>query len=131
MMQFQMGGSSSKRFEVEKQTATQNVESFDLKQYRKQCLEQINKYRSRHGVSAMVMDEEINRYAQDWADYLAQRSMFEHRKEHKYGENLGAVSSIQRQNIIEMWYNEYDKYRFSHQGFASGTGHFTQIVWKA
>jgi hypothetical protein len=35
------------------------------------------------------------------------------------------------QNVIDLWYNEYDKYRFSHQGFASGTGHFTQIVWKA
>jgi len=33
---------------------------------------------------------------------------------------------------VDMWYNELNDpgYDFANPGFSSGTGHFTQVVWK-
>ncbi len=39
-------------------------------------------------------------------------------------------SSIAADEATTLWYNEYKKYNFSWPGFSSGTGHFTQVVWK-
>lgn len=53
------------------------------------------------------------------------------------GENLAMHSDtnlLKNTNIAtKMWYDEVTNpgYNFSSPGFSSGTGHFTQVVWKA
>ena len=34
------------------------------------------------------------------------------------------------EEATNMWYEEVKKYDFKKSGFKSGTGHFTQVVWK-
>jgi hypothetical protein len=52
------------------------------------------------------------------------------------GENLAMHSNTQLiggTNVAtQMWYDEVTNpgYDFKNQGFSSGTGHFTQVVWK-
>ena len=54
------------------------------------------------------------------------------------GENLAMYSSSNPEDktlttttfATDAWYNEVKKYDFSDPGFKSGTGHFTQVVWK-
>ena len=53
-----------------------------------------------------------------------------------YGENLAMHSSVgtltNTDAATDMWYEEVNDpgYNFDKGGFSSGTGHFTQVVWK-
>ena len=48
------------------------------------------------------------------------------------GENLFACYGIKitGKMMTDDWYNEVSMYNFNNPGYISGTGHFTQIVWK-
>jgi len=56
----------------------------------------------------------------------------QHRSNSKYGENIFMCSGMTPNGAtaVKSWYDEISKYRFSNPGFHSGTGHFTQVVWK-
>lgn len=51
-----------------------------------------NYYRRKHGVSPLQYDAGLAKYAQEWADYLAQTGTMKHRSQNKYGENLAMAS---------------------------------------
>ena len=88
----------------------------------------------------MIIDVEAAKSAQAWTDKMARSGMMRHssrRERNNCGENL-AMSSQRRKMEKEaestvMWYNEVDNpgYNFSRGGYSSGTGHFTQVVWKS
>ncbi|KAK3509464.1 hypothetical protein QTP70_035114 [Hemibagrus guttatus] len=40
------------------------------------------------------------------------------------------TSNMAGRAAVDSWYNEINKYDFKKPGFTSGTGHFTQVVWK-
>ncbi|KAH6943230.1 hypothetical protein HPB50_017956 [Hyalomma asiaticum] len=107
-----------------------------MRKLQRQVLRHHNRYRRLHGVHTLKEDEKLNRYAQAWALVLAKRGRMEHRKKPLHGENLymrwssNMESPITGRMPVESWYNEIDMYDFNHPGFKSGTGHFTQVVWK-
>ncbi len=49
------------------------------------------------------------------------------------GQNLAYKSGAEftAQEVVDNWYSEQNNYNYNHPGFNSGTGHFTQLVWKA
>ena len=92
-----------------------------------------NVYRRRHGSPPLVYDKNLSAYAQAWADRMASSGSFMHRPNLIYGENL-AWSSGKRWNAskaVAIWYNEGASYSYSQNTPQPGTGHFTQLVWKA
>ncbi|KAG0075758.1 hypothetical protein BGZ90_009521 [Linnemannia elongata] len=87
-------------------------------------LDHHNYYRSLHGAPALTWNWEAANFGENWLQYCA----FQHSRD-KFGENLAAGYS-DFPAAIKGWYDEVSKYNFNTPGFASGTGHFTQVVWK-
>jgi len=102
----------------------------------KQCLDVHNKFRSMHGVPAFTWAEDLAKEAQNWAEKLARARTLQHasKSERKEaGENIAMFTGSYEsagEKATTMWYDEYKDYNFSRGGWQSGTGHFTQVVWK-
>ncbi|XP_063045309.1 Golgi-associated plant pathogenesis-related protein 1-like [Engraulis encrasicolus] len=100
-----------------------------------------NELRAKHGAPPLTLTNELNKSAQEWADYLENinknntRMTLKH-SDSKNGENLYYYSSSRAYSLtgkeaVQSWYNEIKDYDFSDPGFAGNTGHFTQVVWKS
>ncbi|XP_071485373.1 Golgi-associated plant pathogenesis-related protein 1-like [Diadema antillarum] len=105
--------------------------------FRRDAVKAHNKYRAMHGAPALKLDNRLNKYAQDWADKCAKKAQLAHRTDHKYGENIHyaydstGIENITGEKASKAFYDEISRYNFSGGGgFSSGTGHFTQLVWK-
>jgi len=104
--------------------------------FEKQALEAHNAYRKRHGAKSLKFSKKLTAYAQEWADKLAREDGFEHRQNNTYGENLySSWSSNPKAKItgntpVDSWYSEVKKHDFTGEPRTTGTGHFTQVVWK-
>ncbi len=111
----------------------------DKSAVKKQILERHNYYRRKHGVPEMKWDSAAEKIAQAYSDKLASSGAFEH-SGNTYtdgswlGENLfkcwGGTECILNNDPSDNWYSEISSYDFKNPGYISGTGHFTQMVWK-
>lgn len=107
------------------------------KEFRQDSLKWHNHYRAIHGVSALKHSDELCRYAQEWADTLAKKDTFCHRPNNKYGENIymawssDPTKEVTGQEAVDSWYSEIKQHQFGCEPRSLGSGHFTQVVWKA
>jgi len=94
------------------------------------ALDEHNRLRAIHQAPVLTWDAKLASQAQSWADTC----VFEHSTMGN-GENLwaGTGSTFSGAAAVDSWYNELTKpgYDFNNAGFSSGTGHFTQVVWKS
>ena len=113
-----------------------NAVTLNLETVRSDMLTRHNLYRAQHQVSDLTRVAAIESIAQSYSEYLAANNMFQHSSNTYLGNSLGenlywgyGFSSIGT-NAVDSWYEEVADYDFNSPGFKSGTGHFTQIVWK-
>jgi pathogenesis-related protein 1 len=95
-----------------------------------------NKVRKEVGVEPVKWSNDLAKFAQEWADRLAEKGEMVHRDPNKYGENLYSGS---RDSVLlagETWYSEKKDYKAG-TPFPKGedaanfkAGHYTQMVWK-
>jgi len=87
-----------------------------------------NQLRAKHGANPVTWDSTLA----DYANTYASKCVFEH-SSGPYGENLAATSDGNDPITWGMnaWAEEAAGYDYSSNNPASGTGHFTQMVWKA
>ncbi|XP_075903252.1 uncharacterized protein LOC142902242 [Nelusetta ayraudi] len=83
----------------------------------------------------MTFSNDLNSSAQSWADHLMATDKLSHSTTED-GENVftmygSAGIVLTGKEAVESWYNEIKDYQWSNPGFASNTGHFTQVVWKS
>jgi len=103
--------------------------------YRKDALTLHNKYRANHHAPPLVLSERLNKYAQSWAQSMADANLLDH-SDGNYGENIyqtsdtGLSDSDAVKEASKLWYDEKSVYSYSNPGFSMDTGHFTQVVWK-
>jgi uncharacterized protein YkwD len=105
--------------------------------------QQINEFVSRHnywrteiGSPDMVWSESLAQYAYEWAKYLADNNLFEHRSPNKYGENIFMCYNCTNKTytpstVVDDWASEKSLYNgetISNSNF-SAFGHYTQVVW--
>ena len=101
-----------------------------------------NKARAEVGVAPLTWSEELSRYAQDWAEYLADNYNCEMhhrnelaRKDKNYGENLYQASSSYGKIFTTLdaskgWYSEIKDFRNVGFNISHGTGHYSQMIWR-
>ncbi|CAI9738262.1 protein PRY1 isoform X2 [Octopus vulgaris] len=98
-----------------------------------------NRYRAKHGVPTLKMSKDLCEMAQKWADHLASIKTLKHSPCKLNGESVGENVAykwtsdgevLTGQNATDNWYDEIKSYNFDQGGMSSGTGHFTQVVWK-
>ncbi|XP_018084491.1 GLI pathogenesis-related 2 L homeolog isoform X2 [Xenopus laevis] len=107
----------------------------ELKAFRKDLLSEHNMYRKLHGSGALKLSAALSQEAQKWADHLVPKRALQH-SDTQHGQNLwyqwGTDTSLPTgKEVAETWYNENAKYSFSTPGFQSGSGNFTQMIWKS
>uniref|UniRef100_A0A3B1J027 SCP domain-containing protein n=1 Tax=Astyanax mexicanus TaxID=7994 RepID=A0A3B1J027_ASTMX len=102
--------------------------------FEEEFLQTHNTYRKKHGAPPLTISQDLSRSAKKWAEHLLSNKTLQH-SNREYGENLyyafsSGGKSLTGREAVDSWYNEIKDYNFSRPGFSSGTGHFTQVVWK-
>ena len=106
------------------------------KKFINDALKKHNELRAQHNAEPLIISEDLNKIAQKYAEHLAKIKKMEHSNTTYKGEDLGenlfccSGNEIQGETMTISWYDVIEKYNFNEPGFVSGTGHFTQVVWK-
>ncbi len=92
------------------------------------ALDKHNQLRAKHCVPPLAWSAQLAATAQQWANACD----FRH-SNNGLGENLamGTSGAFPPDVQIQSWYDEMDKYDFAAGRFISGTGHFTQVIWRS
>ena len=107
-----------------------------IKKFIEDALQKHNELRKEHGSGPLILSEDLNKIAQEYSEYLAKIDEMKHSKNTYKGDDLGenlfccSGTEIQGEYMTMSWYNEINDYDFNNPGFKSGTGHFTQLIWK-
>ncbi len=91
-----------------------------------------NRWRSQVGVPPLRWSPQLASYAQDWANQLAARGAFEHRRNSPYGENLfwGQGRRWSPTEVVDDWGSEVQDYSYATNSCRGVCGHYTQVVWR-
>ena len=110
--------------------------TFDLEQVRKDLLTRHNYYRAKHQAPDLTRLAQLETISQSYSEYLASIGHLVHSSNtlngNYIGENLymGYNAGYLGTKPVDAWYDEIKDYDFNKAEFTSGTGHFTQVVWK-
>lgn len=92
-----------------------------------------NYVRKREHLEKLKWSDSLAKVAQQWADHLADRDLFEHSRDSRYGENLFAITGARAsaKKVVEAWASESRDYDSISGRCKKGMcGHYTQIVWR-
>jgi len=98
-----------------------------------QALRAHNYYRKKHGVSKLSLSDDLCQVAQAWANRCAADEKMQH-SQNGFGENIHWCSGDVEngKSPVQHWYSEVKEYDYKKDAdFQQGTGHFTQVVWRA
>ena len=128
---------AKKPSEIKQEVAKVQVKSKSKKEiFIESAFKMHNEYRAQHGAEPLTVSEDLNKIAQKYAEHIASINQMVHSQSKYNGEHLGenlywcSGMEIDGADMTTSWYDEIHDYNFNKPGFKSGTGHFTQVVWK-
>ena len=85
-----------------------------------------NAVRGSLGVPALVWSERLAGFAQEWANTLAARGQFFHRRNSPYGENLFEImgASAPPVEVVNQWASESRNYQYRSNSCRGVCGHY-------
>lgn len=95
-----------------------------------------NDYRREHGAPTLILNKDICKTSQKWAEELAKKDHMQYSLHEEYGENVYCGWShdpnikIRARDCIDKWYSEINDYSFGKEPEVLSCGHFTQIIWR-
>ena len=110
--------------------------TFNLETVRNDLLDRHNLYRAKHQAPNLARLAALETIAQSYSEHLVTLGYLVHSSNtlngNYIGENLyfGYNAGYLGHKPVDAWYNEIKDYDFNKAEFTSGTGHFTQVVWK-
>lgn len=105
-------------------------------EFENEALEVHNEYRREHGVPPLVLNKDISKVSQKWAEELAKNDAMTYSLNENYGESVYCGWSpdpsvkIKARDCVTKWYDEINDFSFGKEPEILTCGHFTQIVWK-
>jgi len=121
----------------ESKSSTEDDSDDQYTKFQLECVKSHNTYRAIHGVTNLQLSKKLCNYAQEWAEKLMDENLFQHRPDHKYGENIysswssESKAKIRGGDAVDSWYKEIEQHNFGEETRSMKTGHFTQVVWAA
>jgi len=116
-------------FSSSKNSLNQRSDLFGL-----EILDEINKYRIKHGVEELIFDKNITKISQKYAEKCARENELE-LSDNKYkNEDLGEIifcckDELTPKDIVDIWYNQgSENYNYNKEPEISND--FTQLIWK-
>ncbi len=119
------------------------AKNIDYKKMQELELMEHNYLRSLHNAPPLILNEDLNEMAQNYAKELAKKKRMEHSKTRNLkgkegewvGENLfsqisSGIVSYTSGDMSKGWYSEIKDYNFKTGQSTGVTGHFTQLIWK-
>lgn len=93
-------------------------------------LEIHNAARKEVGCPPLEWDENLAKYAEEWANYLISIKKIKHRNTFEYGENIfwGSGETYTLVDAAKMWFKE--KKKFKGRKYKPQCGHYTQMIWR-
>jgi uncharacterized protein YkwD len=120
---------------TEKNNSAKKDEDFDT--FCQEALAAHNELRKKHHVEPLVLDKELVKSAQRWADVMAKNNNLEHSDCNVNGKDVGeniaytGGFALTAKGMTQMWYDEVNDYNYKNpESGSKPTGHFTQVVWK-
>ncbi|KAJ2943965.1 hypothetical protein O0L34_g8287 [Tuta absoluta] len=103
--------------------------------FENEALDVHNEFRKEHGAPPLVLNKDISKISQKWAEELAKKDSMAYSLNQKYGESIYCGWSadpnvkVRARDCVEKWYSEINDYSFGREPEVLSCGHFTQIVW--
>ena len=115
-------------------SSSKDVNKIKNTKFNLEVLDEINKYRLIHGVEELVMDENINKISQKYAEKMARESELELSgnkfKEKELGEIIfSCKEDISPKELVDIWYNNGSK-NYDYKKEPIVCSNFTQLIWK-
>ena len=99
-----------------------------------EVLAKINRYRFKHGVEELTLDEDISKISQRYAEKLARESELELSGNKYQGKELGEIiftcyNNITPKELVDIWYKQGSK-NYNYKKEPKISNNFTQLIWK-